>query len=258
MTEQQGQAPAADTTPTTEQAAPADAVHAVEVTTAPAEPQQASEDTTAPKPAAPAPAPEVKPEAAKPAAPDADDLASLSPAELAKMVRKLRAENASDRTNAKQQAAADAESALVQKLGKAFGFVKDDAEAAPPTAEELTAQLTAAQKAAADRDTELRALRVETAAAKAARKAGADVDSLLDSRTFAAKLGELDPSDDGFTAALDALVAKTVEDNPKYKATSPAPAASSGDFSGGSGDKPPTRNDFDDFRRARRARSGLD
>ena len=257
MSEQQGQAPeAADTTTTTEQSSPsatADTAHAVDVTTAPAAPQHADADA-----AAPTPEPEAKPETAKPASPDADDLANLSPADLAKMVRDLRRENASDRTSAKTTAAEQAREELAQQIGKAIGLVKDDSEAKPPTAEELTAQLTAAQATASDREQALLDLQRESAATKAARKVGADVDSLLDSRTFAGKLGELDPSDEGFAAALDALVAKAVEDNPKYKATGPAPAASSGDFSGGSGDKPPTRTGIDDFRKARKARSGLE
>ncbi|MFJ9558281.1 hypothetical protein ACIRPH_31125 [Nocardiopsis sp. NPDC101807] len=262
MTEQQGQAPTAADTSTTTPAgdgtvASTDTTttaHQVDVTASEAVPEQKAavtpESVPADKPAAPEPKPAEKPA-------DGDELESLSPADLAKMVRDLRKENASDRTAAKTKAAQDAQDDLVQRLGRAMGLIKDNSEAKPPTAGELTAQLTAAQKAAADRDAELRALRVETAAAKAARAHGADVDALLDSRSFADKLGELNPSDGGFPAALDALVKTTVKDNPKYKAMGPAPAASSGDFSGGSGDKPPTRNDIDDFRKARRARSGL-
>ena len=262
MSEQQGQAPAADATSTTTPAgdgtvASTDTTttaHQVDVTASGAAPEQQAatpESAPAEKPAAP------EPKSAEKSA-DGDDLAALSPADLAKMVRDLRRENASDRTQAKTTAAEQAREELAQQIGKAIGLVKDDSEAKPPTAEELTAQLTAAQKAAADRDAELRALRVETAAAKAARTHGADVGALLDSRSFAGKLGDLDPSDDGFTAALDALVKTTVEDNPKYLAARPAPAASSGDFSGGSGDKPPTRTSIDDFRKARRERSGVD
>lgn len=251
MSEQPGQEPtAADTTPTVDPA-PAEQV---QVTT--------SEPAAAPQ----APAPVVTEPVVAPADP-APTAADVPKAEEPKTfdeayVRKLRDEAAANRVKAKeledaQKADADKHQSTLDGIAKALGLKSDD-EAAPPTAEELTAQLTTAQQTAAARETELRTLRVETAAAKAARTHGADVDALLDSRSFADKLSELDPSTDGFTTALDALVAKAVEDNPKYKTASPAPAVSSGDFSGGSGDKVPTRNDIDDFRKARKARSGLD
>lgn len=189
-----------------------------------------------------------------------DDLAKLSPDKLAKMIRDLRKENASERTNAKQQAAQEAaqkaEEALVQRLGRELGLIKDEEK--PPTTEELATQLAAAQQTAAQREADLLTLRRETAAAKAARKHQADPDSLLDSVSFARDLAKLDPSATDFAGTLDALVAKFVEDNPKHKVSGPAPSASSGDFSGGSGDKPPTRQDIDDFRKARRDRSGID
>ncbi|GAA2772832.1 hypothetical protein [Saccharopolyspora taberi] len=160
----------------------------------------------------------------------ADDLANLEPAALAKMVRDLRKENASTRTNAKQQAATEAaetaRTELVQQLGKALGLIDDGSKA--PTADELAQQLTA-------RDTELRSLRVERAAEKAARKHTADIDALLDSRSFAAELDKLDPNGDSFAADIDKLVSETVRNNPKYKAAGQAPGRSSSEHAGGSG-----------------------
>jgi len=170
----------------------------------------------------------------KPTKPTAsDDLSELSSADLAKMVRKLRAENASDRTTAKQQAAKDAVDELTGKLGKALGYVKDDQ---PPTAEELTKQLTEAAKERDATQSELQQLRVERAAERAAREHGADVDTLLDSRSFATKLADLDPTDSGFSDAVNALVKKTVDDNPKFKVAQVA-TSSSADFSSGPGEQ---------------------
>ncbi|GAA0972722.1 hypothetical protein Q7689_00340 [Nocardiopsis tropica] len=209
MTEQQGQAPeAADTTTTT---APPQADTGQQE-----QPQQQAK-------------PDPKP--TKPTA--SDDLSELSSADLAKMVRKLRAENASDRTTAKQQAAKDAVDELTGKLGKALGLVQDDK---PPSVDDLTAQLTAAQQQATERDTALRQLTVERAAERAAREHGADVDVLLDSRSFATKLGDLDPAADDFAATVSDLVKQTVDSNPKYRVAQVA-ASSSADFSGGPGEQ---------------------
>lgn len=151
-----------------------------------------------------------------------DDLAALSQTDLARMVKDLRKENASARTNAKQQAAEEAKQQLAQDIGKALGLVNDDQGAPDP--EQLAQQLTEERR--------------ERYAEKAARSAGLDVDALLDSRSFAKKLDGLDPASDTFTSDLESLIT-SYQDNPKYKATgqAPAPPRSSADFSGGSGDK---------------------
>lgn len=264
MSEQPGQEPtAADTTV---DPAPADQVQVTSSEDASA--QQAPVDADVqPEPKAPAPVPsppasEAKPTPPVPApetkAPDADDLADLSQADLAKMIRDLRKENAADRTNAKTTAAQQARDELAQQIGKAIGLIQPEGEAKPPTPEELAERLTQTSRERDEALTEYRALQVKHAATNAASAHGADAVALMDSLSFTSKLQELNPSDDTFTTALDALVAKAVEDNPKYKVQGPAPTASSGDFSGGSGDKLPSRNDFDDFRKARRARSGVD
>lgn len=86
-----------------------------------------------------------------------------------------------------------------------------------------------AEKAVAERDArtaELRSLRLERAAERAGRKAGADVDALLDSRGFLTALGGLDPDSDDFDGELAAAVAKAVEHNPRLKAASQAPTKS--------------------------------
>lgn len=156
-----------------------------------------------------------------------------NPETARKEIEKLRRENASSRTNAKQQAAQEAESALAQKIGKALGLVQDDK---PPSAEDLTKQLTEAAKERDATQAELRTLRVERAAERAAREHGADVDTLLDSRAFANKLGDLDPTADDFATSVSDLVKKTVDSNPKYKAAQAA-TSSSADFSSGPGEQ---------------------
>lgn len=82
------------------------------------------------------------------------------------------------------------------------------------------------------KDQELRALRLERAAEKAAHKHGADPIALVDSRAFITELGKLDPADDGFTSDLNQLVTDTLEQSPRLKATQPAPARSVGDGNG--------------------------
>lgn len=133
---------------------------------------------------------------------------------------------------AAQQAQREREDFL-DRIAKAAGWKSDDA---PPDPDELAKQLTAAQEATSAREAELRTLRVERAAEKAAREHGADVDTLLDSRSFANKLSDLDPTADDFAATVSDLVKTTVDSNPKYKAVQAA-ASSSADFSSGPGEQ---------------------
>jgi len=141
-----------------------------------------------------------------------------------RIIRDARKE-AGDARIAGKAAAEEAQAALTKSIGKALGLIKDDET---PDPAKLTERLTAAQS-------EARLLKIERAAEKAARKHGADVDALIDSRSFADKLGKLDPTADTFTDELDALVRTTVDANPKLKATQAA-AASGAEFTGGSGE----------------------
>ncbi|GAA1994320.1 hypothetical protein GCM10009799_20530 [Nocardiopsis rhodophaea] len=209
--------------------------------TNPTNPQPAGDDPSGDPaarsaPAAPAPTDDAAPHNQG----DGDELTRLDPVDLARMVRDLRKENASARTNAKSAAAEEARKQLAAELGKILDPNADE-EADPA---QLAVQLTAAQREAAT-------LRTERAAEKAARKAGIDADALLDSRSFADKLGKLDASGDDFSTALDALVAEFADD-PRYKTAGQAPARSGGDFSGGTGDTPDTPRSVDDFRQQRR------
>lgn len=171
-------------------------------------------------------------------------------AKIARLERDLKsanAEAAKARTAAKQQAADKARSEIVQELGKALGLVKD--EDTPPDPAELKKQITSAQ--AAHRDTA-----VELAVFRAAGKHGADPEALTDSRTFLSSIKDLDPSSSDFAKQVGEAIKQAVEDNPRLKAAGQAPATTSGDFSGGTGEQPkPTGStSVDDFRKTRRKR----
>lgn len=136
----------------------------------------------------------------------------------------------------------------LDKLAKAIGG--DEEEKEDP--------LTAAEKAAAERDAakaEARLARVELAAERAARKAGADVDALLDSRSFLDKLSKLDPSDSDFLAEVEEVVKRTLADHPRLKAQSAPSRSATVDMSGGGMPKPSGPSSVEDFRKARRERT---
>lgn len=188
----------------------------------------------APAPAAPV-AVAVTPATPTPAAPTADDLAALAPDALAKMVRDLRAENAASRTTAKTQAADAARLEVTQQIAKALGLAPDDT---PPDATQLTAEVAAARDTA-------RQAQVELAVYRAATTANADAAALLDSRTFLAKVTDLDPTAGDFQTKVTAAITAAVTDNPKLRAA-PVAGSSSVDHAGGSGErgaKPTTLED---------------
>lgn len=154
-------------------------------------------------------------------------------------VKKLREEAAANRVRAKQleqklqQMSAQADKDRQEIIGaitKALGLESEE----PPSVEQLTHELQASQRREADKERELRYLQVENAARDVAYLLGADVPTLMDSRSFSDALRKLDPSDEDFRTKLEALVRGTLESNPRYKATRVAPV-SGGDFSGGTG-----------------------
>ncbi|WP_107470848.1 hypothetical protein, partial [Streptomyces sp. ERV7] len=131
-----------------------------------------------------------------------------------------RAEAGKQRVTAKQKAADEARSQLAQDIGRALGIIPDGQEADPA---QLTAQLTASQAQA-------RQTAVELAVYRHAAAAGGDADALLDSRTFAASLAEVDPSD---SAAVQGAITAAITTNPKLAAAPVGPARSGAEFSGG-------------------------
>lgn len=162
--------------------------------TAPQEPAAAA-PAESPKPTPPAEATETK--AANPW--DNPDAAKAE-------IERLRRENASSRTNAKAQAAEDARNEVTQSIAKALGLVQDEA----PDPAKLAEQVNAASN-------EARTLKVTNATILAAVKAGADVEALMDSRSFLEKVGGLDPSAADFTSSVHDAITAALEANPRFK-----------------------------------------
>jgi hypothetical protein len=168
----------------------------------------------------------VTPPAEPPATPPAP---TEPPAEAPKTfdeayVKTLRDEAAANRTKAR-----DAEAAAEARINKILEAAGIKTSEEPLDAAKLTEQLSA-------KDQALRALTVERALDKAARKNGADEDLLAAVLAHKGDLGKLDPSADDFTTQLDALVKSAVEGNPKLKAARAA-AASGVELGGGTGEQ---------------------
>lgn len=86
------------------------------------------------------------------------------------------------------------------------------------------------QQTITTREGELKQSRIENAILRSAPKLDADMDALLDSRTFLAQLDDLDPADKTFAANVEKAIKAAIEANPRLK------KASSGDANGASGD----------------------
>ncbi|WP_242882594.1 hypothetical protein [Actinomadura litoris] len=178
-------------------------------------------------PAAPAPAlapanptppsaPGSPPATPAPAPPAPGDVASL-PDWARKLITDARGEAAKTRTTAKQAAAEQARAELTTQIGRALGLITDEDTAPDPAA--LTDQLVAAQNDARRRT-------IELAVYQAAGRLGADPDAILDSRTFADSVSDLNPSDEAFTARLTERIAAALEANSRLRVPPPAPAPS--------------------------------
>lgn len=123
------------------------------------------------------------------------------PAAMKAEIERLRKENGAARTNAKAQAADEARNALTQEIGRALGLIKDEE---PIDAATLTTELTKSQLEARDAALKLNVYR-------AAQKAQANPDALLDSVSFNQKLATVEPSDND---SISAAIAAAVEANP--------------------------------------------
>lgn len=179
---------------------------------APAEPDTPAVDPKPQEPAAAAPEPKADAAPTKATNPWED------PAAAKAEIEKLRRENASDRTNSKTKAADEARKELAQTIGKALGLVTDE----PVDPAELTKQLTATQAQAKQAALELAIFKSAPDALTAA--------ALLDSRTFLAKVADLDPSDD---AAIAAVVVDAVANIPALGKRVPAPNPAQGSSASG-------------------------
>jgi len=134
------------------------------------------------------------------------------------------------KANAEAAQAAATNKDMLAKVAAALGL---DAGDKGPDPAAITAQLQAAQAAAASQAREVAVLR-------AAGRLGADGDALLDSRAFLAAIADLDPTD---TTAIGEAIAEAVKANPRYAtgtatsvpATPTRQASGTSDFNGSPG-----------------------
>lgn len=186
----------------------------------PAAPVAPVAPVSTPTPAAPV-TPAVPPVA--PVAPASEDISTLPPW-AQKAITDARAEAGKSRTVAKQNAAQEAQAAVLKQVAEAMGLPQA-ADAAPDPAA-LTAQV-------AELSSQLRTSQVQTAARTAAATAGANADRLLNSVAFNAQLGALDPAAADFSTQLTAAITAEVATDPAlYRA---GPARGGAEFNG-----PPT------------------
>jgi len=186
------------------------------------------------------------------ATPEATGLDAL-PESWANEIKRLRAENASDRTEAKKKAAQEATDALTKKLGEALGLIQGD-EAPKP--EDVIAKLTAERDEVAQRETatakQLRELIEKDALREAAKTHEGDFGSLTDSKKLSAAIEALDHTADDYPSLVDAAVKAAIAADPKLKAQAAATASS---IEHGGTVTVPT-DDVDSFRKSRREDRG--
>jgi len=177
-----------------------------------------SETPTTPAPEAP-PTPEAPP-AGTPAAqvppPEPSKVEEL-PEWAQRIIRETRKE-AADNRGAKT-AAEQRQQELMGNIAQALGLKTDDT---PPDPAVLQQTLGEREGRIGALQSEVNAKDVELAAWRAAAKANARAESLLDSRAFVAQIAKLDPAADDFTAQLDEAVKKAVEANPGFRLQLPA------------------------------------
>jgi len=186
--------------------------------TPPANPATPSADPATPPAATP-------PAATPPAAPAQDDWATTfegkTPAEVKAALDESR----------KWESRAKANHPKAQKYDQFLAGLTGVDPATPPDPAKLSTDLTAAQRGE-------REARVENAILRIAPDQKANANSLIDSRTFMAKLDalDLDPAAPDFTEKLTAEITDFVTANPSLKVTAPVPV---GAFVPHEGNQPP-------------------
>lgn len=158
--------------------------------------------------------------------------------------RKARDDAAKARTKGKESAEAAAKEAreqIVKDLAKALGLGGDTDDNDP---EKLKAAVSEKDKAIADRDNELAALKLERAVHKAARAKGGDEDLVYAYLTTRPDLKQLDVSADGLDEQVSKLVQAALDEKSNLK-TSSTPSSSGPDLGGGgpADGKPKSRED---------------
>lgn len=134
---------------------------------------------------------------------------------------------AAEQAEARAKAAEERQAAILKAAG--IGVDEDPAEALKRAATER--DNAARERDEAKAETEL--LRLERRAEKIARKAGADVDLLLDSKGFEHGLRTIKPDSASLDDDLKKLVDEMLKDNPRLKATPSGPPASGREPAGG-------------------------
>lgn len=169
------------------------------------------------------PAPQGDPKSGEPRPAEWDGKVESLPSDAQKIIADLRKEAGDERVAKK----------TLDAILKAINPDAKDGE--KPSAEDLTKALT-------ERESDAKQARTELAVFRAAAKQGADADALLDSRSFLAKLKDIDPSK---TADVEKAIKDAVTANPKLKVARAA-GTSGADFTGGTGEgakKPSTLED---------------
>lgn len=182
--------------------------------------------TEPPAPAA-EPAPPVDPappSGQEPPAPAEPSSVDQLPAWAQKLVRDSRAEAASNRVKANEQAVAltalEAKSQQqLDGIARALGLKPEEA-----TPEQILAERDAARTASEASAARARQTEVELAVFRAAAAAQVNGDALLDSRSFAATLSGLDPAASDFGQRVSDAITAAVEANPGWKTAAPPPA----------------------------------
>ncbi|MFB8763833.1 hypothetical protein [Nocardiopsis alba] len=145
----------------------------------------------------------------RPAAERVEDL----PDWAQRIIRETRTEAADHRTR---------RTAAERALDSIRKAIDPDAESdQAPDADALATQLATERAARRDQAAEL-------VLHRAAGDLGIDPGAVADSRAFERALAELDPGAEDFADQVKAAATKAAEDNPRLKATSSAPSASSG------------------------------
>lgn len=177
--------------------------------TPPAPPAQQQQNQQGPTPATPS-----EPGGTQPSEQQGQQgLENATPEQLRQVITDLRAENARDRTTARDNAAQQARDEVVQSIGKALGIIEDGGDT--PDADKLTQQLTEQTQTAKQAQLELAVYK-----AAANTDLGVDAAALLDSRSFLEKIADIDPSK---TDDLVAAIKDAVKTNPRLQTTGQAP-----------------------------------
>lgn len=156
------------------------------------------------------------PESTPPTPPTAFDPSTLSPEAQAYIAKQVKAADEKARTTTRDNAATAAEAKVRKEMADKLGLTPAQLDPAAVAAE-----------LKAERDAN-RVMRIEGAAEKAARKAGADEDLVVAMLARNGSLKGLDPEAADFRDQVKTLVDKAIADNPRLKldtTATPPPAA---------------------------------